>query len=302
MSVSVIIPNYNGKKLLEKYLPSVFLSLEESDEVIVVDDHSSDSSIEFLRSKYPQVQIVQNVTNRRFAFSCNQGVHEAKNEICVLLNNDVQPSVGFLDPLVQALNKSERVFAVGCLEKNLDGKLSGRSSGEFRRGLLVHWRAKDQKKTSTLWASGGSMAFRKSLWNKLGGMDETFAPAYWEDIDICYRAVKSGYVVVFEPQSLVFHQHETTNKKALGEVALQIASFKNMFLFFWKNVTASTLIREHVLWLPYHLVRGTMRSRGLLLLGFFQALIQLPKILDNRKHLASRWKLQDHEVIEKSSI
>ena len=192
MSVSMIIPNYNGKKLLEKYLPSVFLSLEESDEVIVVDDHSSDSSIEFLRSKYPQVQIVQNVTNRRFAFSCNQGVHEAKNEICVLLNNDVQPSVGFLDPLVQALNKSERVFAVGCLEKNLDGKLSGRSSGEFRRGLLVHWRAKDQKKTSTLWASGGSMAFRKSLWNKLGGMDETFAPAYWEDIDICYRAVKSG--------------------------------------------------------------------------------------------------------------
>ena len=146
------------------------------------------------------------------------------------------------------------------------------------------------------------MAFRKSLWNKLGGMDETFAPAYWEDIDICYRAVKSGYVVVFEPQSLVFHQHETTNKKALGEVALQIASFKNMFLFFWKNVTAPTLMREHVLWLPYHLVRGTMRSRGLLLLGFFQALIQLPKILDNRKHLASRWKLQDHEVIEKSSI
>jgi len=300
MNVSVIIPSFNGKKLLEKYLPSVQQSLDEDDEIIVVDDCSSDGTAEYLKNRYPSIKVVQNTPNKRFAYSCNQGVKEAKKEYCVLLNNDVQPTAGFLSPLIDHLKKSDQIFAIGCLEKNIDGKLSGRSGGDFRRGSLVHWRAKDQQQNSTLWTSGGSMAFRKSIWIKLGGMDELFAPAYWEDIDICYRAVKSGYEIGFEPQSLVFHQHETTNKKALGVLALQAAGYKNMFLFFWKNVSTSSLWLSHLFWLPYHLIIGGFRSHGLLTLGFFQACMQLPQLFQHKKQANEKWILSDFEVIEKS--
>lgn len=297
MNVSVVIPTYNGKELLQKHLPAVLASLKASDEVIIVDDASTDNTVEFLKEKYPHIIIVLHEKNMRFAVSCNDGVRRASNDICVLLNNDVSPTKEFLKPLLKHFD-DDLVFAVGCLEENDHHIVSGRALGKFTRGMLIHKRAENQEKTTTLWASGGSMACRKNIWLKIGGMDSLFAPAYWEDIDLSYRAMKMGYGVSFEPNAKVFHHHETTNKSVLGSNNLSIISYRNMFIFYWKNITDIQLLHEHLLWLFYHVIVGGVRTHGQLMIGFVKAVMVLPSVLVRRKQMKTLWKRTDKEIID----
>lgn len=281
---SVVIPNYNGQKLLAKNLPAVIEACQQWGragwEIIVVDDASTDGSVSFLKKEFPQIKLVVHQKNQRFAAACNSGVKKARGEKVVLLNNDVLPEPNFLKPLLNPFKDSE-VFSVGCKEKDIKkGKLvfSGRGQGEFKRGLLVHWRAQDQDQKETLWTTGGSMAVDRGKWLDLGGMDTLFRPAYWEDIDLSWRARKKGWLVLFAPKSVVNHHHETTHRSTFGERKMKIYGLKNQFLFVWKNADFKRL-SQHVFWLPYHLLVTNWHSKGLLLLGFFLALVQLPELL-----------------------
>ena len=303
MKLSIIIPNFNGKALLEKNLPKVLQACQsyasEGWEIIIVDDASSDESVDFLEKNYPQVKLIKHKTNRYFAISCNNGVKAAKGEILVLLNNEFDHEKNFLKPLLKNFS-DKMVFSVGCQEKSQDKNktiLSGRAGGEFKRGFLVHWRTKDQDKKDTLWTASGSAAYRKSLWLELGGLDPLFKPAYGEDIDLSYRAQKAGFKVLFEPKSKVFHQHETTNIKAFGEKKIRIYAFKNQFLFVWKNITDKAFLILHLLWLPYHFLLSGFRTKGLFLQGFLLALKQLPEALNSRKKTRKIFRLKDKEII-----
>lgn len=300
--ISLILPNYNGKKLLQKNLPAVlraFNNWQGKYEIIVVDDASSDNSIEFLKENYPQIKIVKHQFNQRFAQSCNDGVRQAKGEIVILLNTDVVPEKEFLKPLL-ANFKNKNVFAVGCREESLVGGkvlFSGRALGIFKRGILVHWRAQDQSGKKTLWAAGGSAAYRKEIWDKLGGFDTLYKPAYGEDIDISYRAWKSGYQVLFQPKAIVFHQHETTNKKSLGENKIMQAALKNQLIFTWKNVTDRLILISHLLWLPYYLIFASISTKGIFLLAFFQALFLLPQVIKKRNLAKKLFIISDKQLL-----
>ncbi|HSW90202.1 MAG TPA: glycosyltransferase family 2 protein [Patescibacteria group bacterium] len=274
MNVSVVIPTYNGKHLLEKNLPDVLLAIRQDDEVIIVDDASSDDTVSWVKNTYPKIRVVQNSKNLRFALSCNRGVQTAIHEIIILLNNDVSPKKDFLEHLLVHF-KDEKVFAVGCKEiaTNEDGKEFGRNGGKFMRGFLVHWREEYQDGTQTLWVSGGSGAFRKSMWEHLGGFDPDYRPAYWEDIDLSWRARKKGWKVLFEPKSLVYHNHESTNTNVFGKNQMEVMAYKNQILFMWKNAKGVELLK-HFLWLPYHLFFTSIRSNGRFLRGFLAALTQ----------------------------
>lgn len=297
LSVSLVIPNYNGRALLRQHLPAVLASANGA-EIIVVDDASTDDSVALLEEKFPEVKIVKHPKNRRFAAACNSGVAAAGGEIVVLLNSDVSPQKDFLDPLV-AHFADQKVFAVGCLEIQPEGKKAGRSGADFKRGLMVHWRSNNQETGPTAWVAGGSGAFRKSMWEELNGMDTLFRPAYEEDRDICYRAMKRGWQVEFEAKSVVHHHHESTNTSALGRQKMTIASYKNHLLFVWKNITNWRLFGIHLMWLPYHLTITSIRSKGLFLIGFFQALGQLIEVLPKRNHEASEGRVSDGEIIAK---
>lgn len=298
LSVSIVIPNYNGRKLLEKHLPQVVTAAKGA-HIIVVDDASTDDSVAFLHNTYPEIIVVRNEKNHRFAHSCNQGVLATTTPVVVLINNDVSPEPDFLRYLLPYF-ADPTVFAVGCLETNDAGVASGRAGMRFARGIFVHWRAQDQSSGNTAWVSGGSGAFSRELWNNLGGMDTLFAPAYEEDRDLSYRALKRGYRVVFESKARVFHHHETTNTSVLGSTTMNIASHKNQLLFIWKNITDPLMLGEHLLFLPYHLIFSSMRTRGNFLLGFFWALTQLPAALLKRSHL--RGEISDRAVIEKLEV
>lgn len=309
MKVSIVIPNYNGATLLKENLPSVQKAAEEytkhtgeEAELIVTDDGSQDESKGAVDGFQFPIRYLEHKENKGFATNVNRGVKAASGEILVLLNTDVSPEKDFLAPLISHFS-DETVFAVGCLDRSIErGKEvhRGRGVGNWKRGFLIH-RAGALEGTRTLWASGGSSAFRRSLWNELGGLDEVFDPYYWEDIDLSYRAWKRGYSILFERDSIVIHEHEEgTIRKSQTSQRIQRIAYRNQFLFVWKNAS-SFLLFKHICWLPYHLFHAILRRDGNFFLGLLAAFMKLPRTIDRRGKEQSHIKVSDTEVIERSS-
>lgn len=296
MIISIIIPTFNGLKLLEKNLPLVLQSLgktKEMIEVIIVDDGSTDASIKYLNNQ--KLKVLINEKNKGFAYSCNRGVKESKGEIIILLNNDVIPKKGFLEPLIRHF-ADKKVFAVGC--KELNGEERGRGVGKFQKGFLIHKRADNQYKNNTLWVSGGSGAFRKDLFIKLGGFDEIYKPFYWEDIDLSYRGLKASFKVLFEPKSIVYHHHESTIGKLFDRIQIETISYKNSFIFVWKNITDVGLFLNHLIWLPINILKALFTGNTQFILGFLQALKLLTEILERRKKAKRLFVKNDREILK----
>lgn len=296
--LSIIIPNFNGQKLLEKNLPYV-INRAKDVQIIIVDDGSTDGSAQFIKDKFPRVTLIEKVTNSGFATSVNLGVKAAVGDIFFLLNTDAVPSSDCFK-LVLKHFENEQVFAVGCLDKSIEhGKIieRGRGIGEFVRGFLMHGRG-EVDKVNTLWASGGSSAFRKSIWEKLGGMDELYNPFYWEDIDLSYRALKSGYAVMFESRAIVVHKHgEGSIAQHFTPSQIKKIAYRNQFIFVWKNITSKSLMVRHFLWLPYHLINALLRTDGAFISGFLLALVQLPQISRHSQRLIKLFRKTDEAVL-----
>src|SRR3989344_5969994 len=150
-TVSVVIPNWQKLPLI-KHLPAVIKACPGA-EIIVVDDASPDDTVKFLKKNFPNVKVVVNRQNERFAVSCNNGFKAARGEIVVLLNSDVAPKPNFLNPLIKHFD-DPKVFAVSCLEIQKNGR-SGRNRGQFKRGVLIH-SAAPLVAGNNCWATGGS--------------------------------------------------------------------------------------------------------------------------------------------------
>jgi GT2 family glycosyltransferase len=297
LSVSIVIPNWNGATLLQKHLPHVILASEGA-EIIVVDDCSSDNSLEVLKSKFPTVRVIAKQTNSGFAQTVNVGVAKAKGDIVVLLNSDVVPEKGFLTPLLSHFSDAS-VFAVGCLEKNPEKHgivLRGRGIARWQKGFYIHARG-EVDASDTAWVSGGSAAFRTSMWKKLGGMDTIFNPFYWEDIDLSYRAMKAGFKVVFERKSEVWHYHQQgAIKTSFQQEKVTRIVFRNQFLFIWKNLSDPSLWMSHMFWAPIRILQELLRGRSAMGIGFVRALLLLPRVVSIRKKNASFWVKRDLEI------
>ena len=296
--ISVVIPNYNGEGLLKKNLPKVFNALHGSSEVIVVDDGSKDGSVEFLKTQ--KIKLLKNFKNLGFSSAVNKGVSAAKGEIVVLLNTDVFPENNFLNPLLEHF-KDPQVFAVGCLDKSYEkGKViyRGRGIGKWSRGFLVHSKG-EINKNNTLWVSGGSGAFRKSIWDKLGGLNELYNSFYWEDIDLSYRALKAGYKVIFEKKSVVNHEHEKgVIKKSYSQFKVKSIAYRNQFIFVWENATDLPLQFLHVIFLPYHFIKALFSLDLAFFIGFIRAFFLLPKIIQSSLRSQKLFIKSDREVIK----
>jgi len=299
MTVSIIIPNYNGVELLRQNLPKVLTAAPET-EIVIVDDGSTDESVAFLKKHFPAVKLIEKVQNHGFATTVNLGVRAANGEIIFLLNSDAVPQKGFLKPILEHFKQNDKLFAVGCLDQSVEkGQVveRGRGVGRFERGFLMHERG-EINKTDTLWASGGSSAFRKQIWEQLGGMDELFDPFYWEDIDLSYRALKSGYAIVFEPKSVVVHTHEVGSiARSYSPTQVTAISYRNQILFVWKNITDHDFYINHLLWLPYHLLRSLFSNDLLFARGFIAALTKLPKIAKQRRKTKKLFTRTDAQVL-----
>ena len=315
MNISIVIPNYNGAKLLEKNLPKVLDAVsfykKGTIEIIIVDDASTDESasvISNFKFQISNLRLIENEKNLGFSSTVNNGVRKAAGDIVILLNTDVYPQENFLEPLLKhfeddpsASSGEPTVFAVGCLDKSVEGEKiveRGRGLGEWKRGFLIHRRG-EVNKTNTLWVSGGSGAFRKSIWDKLGGLNEIYNPFYWEDIDLSYRALKSGYKVFFEPKSVVFHEHEKgiIKEKYTASQIKEIA-YRNQFIFVKENATDINLKLMYFIWLPYHFLKALLRKDWPFFVGYFKALVLMPKVIKSSLRYQKSFVKKDAEVIK----
>jgi GT2 family glycosyltransferase len=302
MDISIVIPNYNGAKLLEKNLPKVLEAVssykEGKIETIIVDDASTDNSLDLVKDK--DVVILKNEKNLGFSSTVNNGVRKATGDIVILLNTDVYPQKNFLEPLLKHFEDSN-VFAVGCLDKSIEGEKvieRGRGLGEWKRGFLIHRRG-EVDKTNTLWVTGGSGAFRKSIWDKLEGFNELYNPFYWEDIDLSYRALKSGYKIFFEPKSIVFHEHEKGSIKGkYTSSQIKTIAYRNQFIFVWENATDYSLQFAHFFWLPYHFIKALLRMDLAFFLGFLKAFVLLPKVIKSSLKYQKTFVKKDEGVVK----
>lgn len=294
MEISIVIPNFNGKNLLEKNLPFVFEAKKNKKnnikEVIVVDDASFDDSVSFLNTNYKsKVKLIVHEKNKGFSGSINSGVKGAKGELVCLLNSDVVPSKKFLETIQEDF-QDQLVFAVSLHEKGY-----GYAKGKFENGFIIHKGIPEsQKIEESFWASGGSSVVRRDIFNKLGGMDDrVLSPFYWEDIDLSYRAQKRGFKVLWDPNANVIHEHESTIKN-LDQKFVSGIRERNQLLFIWKNLTSNNLIKKHI----FALLKRVISHPGYLRI-VLKARVKWKDVLIARKKEIKETIVSDEAIFER---
>jgi GT2 family glycosyltransferase len=260
-SVSIVIPNWNGADLLQTYLPSVLQAQAKYPgraELIVVDDGSTDNSVEVLRESFPGVKAVVHPHNRGFGQACWSGAQAAGNAVLIILNSDVKVAPDFIEPLVQCLS-DPTVFAASPLIFNDSGRLSNVtiSIPYFRRGkiryksfapeLLLSQSAPLPNRWLTLFPIGAAFAVDHARFLELQGFDELFKPFYYEDTDLGFRAWRRGWKCVVVPESRVAHHHASTIARSFKQYRVSAIRKRNRLLYLWKNLTTARLLRQHLL-------------------------------------------------------
>jgi len=244
VAASVVIPNWNGRDLLEKYIPSVIEAMagNPENEILVVDNGSTDGSADFLRAAFPQVKVLALATNLGFGGGSNAGFRAAKNQIVVLLNSDMRVAPDFLAPLLAGFT-DPGVFAVSCQiffsDPAKPREETGLTQGWWQDGgLRVRHRidAAVDDLFPCFYGGGGSCAFDRAKFLELGGFDRIFEPFYLEDTDLGYMAWKRGWKVLYQPRSVVYHEHRGTIGKKFTPEFVQSVLKKNFVLFCWKNI------------------------------------------------------------------
>lgn len=279
-NISLVIPNWNGKRLLEKNIPLWIAALKNKKnhiaEIIIVDDFSKDDSVSFIKKNYEkEIRLVRHKANRGFAAAVNTGFRSSKTQLICLINTDVVPKENFLEE-INLVFKDKKVFGVSLHEKGF-----GYSKGLFEDGFIVHAPVKEKKGTySTFWISGGSGVFVRKYWIELGGFDEKiYSPFYWEDVDLSYRALKRGYKLLWSSSAEVLHEHESTiNSNNFRKAFVSIIKERNHLLFNWKNLTSSALLKKH----RVSLFKKCLRHPGYVKVVFL-AILKLRSVLKARK-------------------
>ena len=252
-AASIVIPNWNGRDLLEKYLPSVIEAAARvpGSEVLLVDNGSTDGSAAFVRERFPMVKLLALPENLGFGGGSNVGFRAATHDIVVLLNSDMRVEPDFLAPLLAGFT-DERVFSVSC-----QIFFSDPTKLRQETGLTQTWwhqgnvrvRHRDDPNIQRLYpcayGGGGSTAYDRRKFLELGGFDELLAPFYMEDTDLGYLAWKRGWKVLYEPASIVYHEHRGTIGRRFSEAYIQSILKKNFVLFTWKNIHEWRKLASH---------------------------------------------------------
>lgn len=220
IKVAIVILNWNGKDFLQKFLPSVIHYSDKPEfKVYLVDNHSVDDSVSFVRLAYPEIGIIEFDINYGFARGYSLSLPKIESEYYVLLNSDVEVTKGWLEPLVQLLDNNPQIAAAMPKILSFDRKeyfeYAGAAGGfidkfgyPFCQGRILSEVEKDNGQYNTareiFWASGACMFLRTSAYSKTGGLDGDFF-AHMEEIDLCWRLKRLGYKIFYCPDSIVYH-------------------------------------------------------------------------------------------------
>lgn len=251
-TISVVLPNFNGKNLLELYLPHTYCALENSScryEIIVVDDGSQDGSASWLQEFHPEIILIQNPENLGFSKACNQGIALAKGDLVLLLNTDVQLSPDYLVHLLPYFEKTDTFGVMGKIwdssgkKIEMEAKIPSFNGFKLKSHPLKVHPDKGKKEIPTLFLSGANCLLDRKKLLELNGFDEIYSPFYSEDLDLSFRAWRLGWNCYYEAQATCIHLGSHTTKTFFQKAFVKQIYFRNRMLFHAIHVNRKDLKR-----------------------------------------------------------
>lgn len=254
MKTAVVILNWNGKKFLEQFLPSVIQYSKDVAEIIVADNASTDDSVSFMQSCFPEIKIIINESNSGFAKGYNDALKQIKAEYYILLNSDIEVTPHWIEPVLQLMDSDKNIAA--CQPKILSFyekekfEYAGAAGGfldkygyPFCRGRLFLSLEEDKGQYDDVheifWATGACMFVRAESFHKYGGLDEDFF-AHMEEIDFCWRMKNLGFKIMYCPDSIVYHIGGGTLPKSSSQKTY--LNFRNNFTLLYKNLPKNRIL------------------------------------------------------------
>ena len=252
-STSVIILNWNGLEQLRSFLPSVVKHTNDA-EIIIADNASTDTSIDWLKQNYPQIRRIELSKNTGYAGGYNEAIKQVTSDYLVLLNSDVEVTENWLPPVI-ALMESDSTIAA-CQPKILSERnrgffeYAGAAGGfidkygvPYCRGRVFATIEKDQGQYNTVtdifWASGACLVIRNDVFKNSGGFDTDFF-AHMEEIDLCWTIHRMGYKIVYCPTSTIYHVGAATLKKESPKKTF--LNFRNSLFMLYKHLPTKSLV------------------------------------------------------------
>jgi GT2 family glycosyltransferase len=252
IKTAVVILNYNGRALLEKFLPSVMRYSQEAT-VFVADNGSTDDSLQFLATSYPQINCIALPENYGFAKGYNMALQDVEADYYVLLNSDVEVTTNWLPPMINLLDSQPEIVAcqpkIRAYRQPTHFEYAGAAGGfldylgfPFCRGRIFDIVEQDQEQyqenTPIFWATGACLFVKASTFKELGGFDADFF-AHMEEIDLCWRLKNAGHQIYYCAESTVFHVGgatlDTDNPKKT------YLNFRNGLVMLYKNLPSNVL-------------------------------------------------------------
>lgn len=242
-SVAVVVLSWNGKKFLERFLPPLLTTTYPNASLYVADNASTDDSVKFASDNFPGIKIIRIEKNCGFAEGYNIALKQVEADYCVLLNQDVEVTPGWIEPVIGLMERDRHIAACQPKIRSYSNKqifeYAGAAGGfldkygySFCRGRFFNVTEIDagqyDASSEIVWATGACMFLRSKLYHEMGGLDGDFF-AYFEEIDLCWRLKNAGYSIRYCPDSAVFH---------VGSGSLSRGNPKITFLNYRNNMSA----------------------------------------------------------------
>ena len=302
--ITLIITNWNGSNLLKECIPTVLEAVRfdrhHCYEVMVIDDCSTDNSLEILADEFPEVRTEQTPQNLGFQEANNYAVKLAESKIVMPMNNDIKLDPKALHYLAQHFDNKD-IFAVSGKIFAFDQTtfLYGNRGGYFQKGHFHLYEKPPEDDSQTLFACGGAFMVNRQKYLDLGGFDSMYHPLYYEEIDLSYRALKRGWKVHYEPQSIAYHKVQATITRQEKLRRISLISARNNYLFVWKNILDRSMTLTFLFYIPLFLLRDLFRLKSRFWIAFYMALKRLPRALKGRSIEQSDVLYSDREILSR---
>jgi GT2 family glycosyltransferase len=306
---AIVVLNWNGVEHLRLLLPSLEAAVAAYGSpvpIVVVDNRSTQGDVAWVRAEHPTVDVVVAERND-YLFSLNPIVAGRSEDVVIILNNDMRVDAGFIAPLVAHFS-DPAVFGASARVLDWDGATD--TTGQ-RRMVVKHWWyyqwwdmtvIAGGQPVPTLDAGGGCAAFRRTYFAELGGFDPLYRPAYFEDVDLSYRAWMRGWRTVFEPRSIIYHRIGATLWDKARDARHRAHLARNQALFTVKNVSGWGFLAGYLALVPLRMLRGSLSGDSHTARGLWQAIPRMGRAIAarvRRPRPVMSWKEISLKVHEK---
>lgn len=312
--IAVVILNWNGASLLRQFLPSV-IEYSQDASIYVIDNASTDNSVELLKKEFPSIQIIINKDNYGFAKGYNEGLRTIKEPYLALVNSDIEVTENWLEPIIRIFDNELNTAIIQPkildYKKKTDFEYAGAAGGfidkygfPYCRGRIFEKLEKDNgqynDEVEIFWASGACFFIRNSVFSKLNGFDNDFF-AHQEEIDLCWRSFNDGNIAKYCGLSTVYHVGGATLDS--GSPKKTFLNFRNSLFMLTKNLPSKNLLSI----LFIRLLLDGIASIRFLTQGKFKLIIAVLKAhfsfyIGFRKHLKKRKEINKNNYFNTNSI